>query len=54
MVQEMKAKGKNVTFLNSLDDMKNLIEERKDKSCVFVTLGAGAISKKIRDIVKTI
>lgn len=54
MVKEMKAKGKNVTFLNSLDDMKNLINERKDSSCVFVTLGAGAISKKIRDIVKTI
>jgi len=54
MVKEMKAKGKNVTFLNSLDDMKDLISDRKDKSCVFVTLGAGAISKKIRDIVKTI
>lgn len=54
MVKEMKAKGKNVTFLSSLDDMKNLINERKDSSCVFVTLGAGAISKKIRDIVKTI
>jgi len=54
MVKEMKANGKNVTFLSSLDEMKGLINERKDKSCVFVTLGAGAISKKIRDIVKTI
>jgi len=54
MVKEMKAKGKNVTFLNSLDEMKGLISDRKEKSCVFVTLGAGAISKKIRDIVKTI
>lgn len=54
MVKEMKAKGKNVHFLSSLDDMKPLLSERKDKSCVFVTLGAGAISKKIRDMVKTL
>lgn len=54
MVNEMKAKGKNVTYLSSLDEMKNLVSERKDQSYVFVTLGAGAISKKIRDIVKGI
>lgn len=54
MVKEMKAKGKNVHFLSSLDDMKPLLSERKDKSCVFVTLGAGAISKKIRDMVKAL
>jgi UDP-N-acetylmuramate--alanine ligase len=54
MVKEMKAKGKNVTYLTSLDEMKNLVSERKDQSYVFVTLGAGAISKKIRDIVKGI
>jgi UDP-N-acetylmuramate--alanine ligase len=54
MVKEMKAKGKNVTFLNSLEEMKGLLEERKNKDCVFVTLGAGAISKKIRDLVKTL
>lgn len=54
MVKEMKAKGKNVHFLGSLDEMKSLLLERKDKSCVFVTLGAGAISKKIRDMVKTL
>jgi UDP-N-acetylmuramate--alanine ligase len=54
MVLEMKAKGMNVTLLNSLDEMKGLIQARKDKSCVFVTLGAGAISKKIREIVKAL
>jgi UDP-N-acetylmuramate--alanine ligase len=54
MVKEMKAKGKNVTFLNSLDDMKALLNERKDQNCVFVTLGAGAISKKIREMVKAL
>lgn len=52
LVQEMKKKGHNVTYISSLDEMKNLLNERKDKSCVFVTLGAGAISKKIREYVK--
>lgn len=54
LVKAMKAKGLNVTLLNSLDDMKGLLESRKDKKGVFVTLGAGAISKKIREIVKSI
>lgn len=52
LVDEMKRKGKNVKFLPSLDEMKRLLEERKSKEMVFVTLGAGAISKKIREIVK--
>lgn len=52
MVKEMKAKGKNVHYLASLDDMKSILTERKDKNYVFVTLGAGAISKKIREMVK--
>jgi UDP-N-acetylmuramate--alanine ligase len=54
LVKEMKARGLNVTFLPSLDDMKDLVESRKNKSGVFVTLGAGAISKKIRDIIKAL
>ncbi len=54
MVSEMKSKGKVVHFLGSLDEMKNLLQERKDKDYVFVTLGAGAISKKIREIVKSL
>ena len=52
LVKEMKLKGKNVEFLKSLDEMKVLIHEKKDKNYLFVTLGAGAISKKIRDMVK--
>lgn len=52
LVQEMKAKGKNVHFLSGLDGMKPLLMERKDKNYLFVTLGAGAISKKIREMVK--
>lgn len=52
LVSEMKKNGKNVTYLSSLDGMKPLLHERKDKNYLFVTLGAGAISKKIRDMVK--
>ncbi len=54
LISEMKAKGKNVHFLSSLDSMKDLIHERKNKEMVFVTLGAGAISKKIREMVKSL
>ncbi len=52
LVREMKSSGKNVHFLSSLDDMKSLLLEKKSTGTVFVTLGAGAISKKIREIVK--
>lgn len=54
LILEMKSKGKNVHFLSGLDGMKKLIEDRKNKEMVFVTLGAGAISKKIREIVKSL
>lgn len=52
LVKEMQASGKNVSYLPSPDDMKPLLRERKDKEYLFVTLGAGAISKKIREMVK--
>lgn len=52
LVKEMKQKGINVHFLPKLDDMKELLAAHKAKDCVFVTLGAGAISKKIREMVK--
>jgi UDP-N-acetylmuramate--alanine ligase len=54
LVSEMKALGKNVHFLSSLDEMKPLLNDRKDKNYLFVTLGAGAISKKIREMVKSL
>lgn len=54
LVKEMKAQGKNVSFLPSLDEMQNLLMTKKDSECIFVTLGAGAISKKIRDMVKSL
>jgi UDP-N-acetylmuramate--alanine ligase len=54
LIKEMRAKGKNVFFIENLDEMKTLITDRKNKELVFVTLGAGAISKKIREIVKSL
>jgi UDP-N-acetylmuramate--alanine ligase len=52
MVEEMKARGKNVQMLASLDEMRNLIEKHRSEGAIFLTLGAGAISKKIREVVK--
>jgi UDP-N-acetylmuramate--alanine ligase len=54
LVAEMKKSGKNVSYLPSLEDMKSLLQERKDKDYLFVTLGAGAISKKIREMIKSL
>lgn len=52
LVKEMKAKGYSVFYLENLDGMKNLLSKYKDSSMVFLTLGAGAISKKVRGFVK--
>lgn len=54
LVAAMKASGKKVTFLGSLDDMKGLLHDRKSKSGIFLTLGAGSISKKVREQVKSL
>jgi UDP-N-acetylmuramate--alanine ligase len=54
LVAEMKAKGKNASFISSLDEMKVLIGDRKNKEYLFVTLGAGAISKKVREMLKNL
>lgn len=51
LVSEMKQKGKIASYISSLDEMSSLIAERKSKDVIFVTLGAGAISKKIREII---
>ena len=54
MVNEMKQKGKKVHYLSSLDEMDHIIKDKKSKNFLVVTLGAGSISKKIREIVKKI
>jgi UDP-N-acetylmuramate--alanine ligase len=51
LVAEIKQKGKVASYISSLDEMSSLISDRKNKDVIFVTLGAGAISKKIREIV---
>ncbi len=52
LVQEMKEEGRNSKFLPSLDGMKELVIGNNDKKTILVTLGAGAISKKMRAIIK--
>jgi UDP-N-acetylmuramate--alanine ligase len=54
LVAAMRARGKNAHFLPALDGMKGLLAELRNQDTVFVTLGAGAISKKIRELVKTL
>lgn len=54
LVAKMKSSGKPVTYLSHLEGMKVLLDERKNKDYLFVTLGAGAISKKIREMIKGI
>jgi UDP-N-acetylmuramate--alanine ligase len=52
LVAEMKSKGINVNMLTNLNQMKGLIDDRKNSSHIFLTLGAGAISKKVREMAK--
>jgi UDP-N-acetylmuramate--alanine ligase len=52
LIEEMKARGLKVSYLTSLDAMKSLLNEKHHSNCLFITLGAGAISKKIREFVK--
>lgn len=54
MVKEMIGKGIKASFLSSLDDMKGLLHERKSTEGIFLTLGAGSISKKARELVRTL
>jgi UDP-N-acetylmuramate--alanine ligase len=54
LVEEMRAKGKDVNYLTSLDLMLDLVEKKKRANCLFVTLGAGAISRKIKEIITKI
>jgi UDP-N-acetylmuramate--alanine ligase len=54
LIQEMNSRGINAKFISSLDEMRLLLETRKNTKSIFLTLGAGAISKKIRELVKTL
>ncbi|MBA2403356.1 MAG: UDP-N-acetylmuramate--L-alanine ligase [Bdellovibrionales bacterium] len=52
LVSAMKAKGKKVEFLPSLKDMNSVLLSQKQPGRIFLTLGAGSISKTIREMVK--
>jgi UDP-N-acetylmuramate--alanine ligase len=52
LVLALKAKVPHTTFLPNLDKMRDLIVERQNKDMVFLTLGAGSISKKAKAIVQ--
>lgn len=52
LVEEMKKKGIKAHYLSKLDEMKGLLTERNGLEGIFLTLGAGAISKKGRELVK--
>lgn len=54
LVKEMKAKGKNVQTLGSLKDMDQVLKDHKKSGQIFLTLGAGSISKTIREMVKSL
>lgn len=51
MISEMRNHGKNANYINSLNEMKKILDNKKSSDCIFLTLGAGAISKKIREFV---
>jgi len=52
LVKEMKQKGKNVEFLSSVSEMKKVLCTHAKSEEIFLTLGAGSISKNIREMVK--
>lgn len=49
---ELSKRKKTTNYLPSLDHMRDLINERQGQEIIFLTLGAGAISKKIKSIIK--
>jgi UDP-N-acetylmuramate--alanine ligase len=51
LVNLMSARGSKVSYLPNLESMKNVLQEKQNTSSLFLTLGAGAISKKIREMV---
>jgi UDP-N-acetylmuramate--alanine ligase len=54
LVIEMKKMGKQVEFLSSLEEMNSVLKEHKKPGTIFLTLGAGSISKTIREMVKAL
>jgi UDP-N-acetylmuramate--alanine ligase len=52
LVSDMQKNGFPAHFLSDLNAMKDILQRKKNDKTIFLTLGAGAISKKIREMVK--
>lgn len=52
LAKEMKSKGQNVTYIPSLEKMQELLQQKQNGNVIFLTLGAGSISKKVREYIK--
>lgn len=51
LTQDLSKKKKNVFYLKTWDQMSQLIEDKKNSEMIFLTMGAGSISKRIRTTV---
>jgi UDP-N-acetylmuramate--alanine ligase len=52
LVAEMQTRGMKTSFISHLDEMKGILRECQSQEAILLTLGAGAISKKARELVK--
>lgn len=52
LVKEMNAKGIKAYYLPSLNAMKDVLSAKKSNECILLSLGAGAISKRMKELVK--
>jgi UDP-N-acetylmuramate-alanine ligase len=48
----MQTREMKTSFISQLDEMKGILRECKSQEAILLTLGAGAISKKARELVK--
>lgn len=54
LVEALQGRRQRISYISSLASMKEMIEERRASDMVFLTLGAGSISKTIKSIVKAL
>lgn len=54
LVEALQGRRQRISYISSLASMKEMIEKRRASDMVFLTLGAGSISKTIKSIVKAL
>lgn len=54
LVADLQLKNPRTKLISNLDQMRDLISERKERDMIFLTLGAGSISKKAKGIVQSL